>query len=239
MTGRRWAILIAIAQFAFIARQPTLSLQTKRTPFTIPRIDILYPPYGTIFDRTCSQFLKGEEISSEWIAEAGRLRPTLQQEWQNEGPKYLSVVIEQIGLSFPYQEMQAVLTVCPVNTMSMPLMINIRSHLSAARDNPPEGDFAEKVFHELMHHYVEAVHDSSVMRKKYANEPAVVINHLHVMALEKLALLRLGKSDEMKYLDQLYRTDPSPSYYKRAWEIVNDIEGYEIFVNELKTAPNR
>ena len=238
MTGRRWAILIVMAQFALIAREPTLSLQTKRTSL-IPRIDILYPPYGTIFDRTCSQFLKGEEISSEWIAEVGRLRPTLQQEWQNEGPKYLSVVIEQIGLSFPYQEMQAVLTVCPVSTMSMPLMINVRSHLSAARDHPPEGDFAEKVFHELMHHYVEVVHDDSVLRKKYANEPPVVTNHLHVMALEKLALLRLGKSDEMKYLDQLYRTDPSPSYYKRAWEIVNDIEGYDVFVKELKAAPKR
>src|SRR5262245_66303374 len=116
MTGRRSAILIAIAQFAFIARQPTVSVQTKRTPFAIPRIDILYPPYGTIFDRTCSQFLKGEEISSEWIAEAGRLRPTLQEQWQNEGPKYLSVVIEQIGISFPYKEMQAVLIVCTVST---------------------------------------------------------------------------------------------------------------------------
>src|SRR5262250_1324516 len=72
MTGKSWAILIIIAQFAFIAREPTLSLQTKRTSLALPRIDILYPPYGTIFDRTCSQFLKGEEISSEWIAEAGR-----------------------------------------------------------------------------------------------------------------------------------------------------------------------
>jgi len=40
----------------------------------------------------------------------------------------------------------------------------------------------------------------------------------------------------LKYLDQEYRTDPPPSHYKRAWEIVNDIEDYRAFIKELQAA---
>jgi hypothetical protein len=113
-------------------------------------------------------------------------------------------------------------------------MINVRSFLSTAQDPAPPGFFSEVVFHELMHHYVSPVFAVSALRKKYATEPPVTLYHLHVMALEKFALLKLGKADELKHLDYLYRTDPSPAYYKRAWEIVNDIEGYEVFIKELK-----
>jgi len=193
----------------------------------IPKIDVIYPPYGTIFDRGCA--------NEERISEAAKLRPDLQAEWDVEGPKYLEVVLHEIGLPFPYREMQAYLTVCDVSTMSMPLMINVRHFLMSSPEHPPHGDFSEKVFHELMHHYVAPVHNSSALRKKYAAEHAVVLNHLHVMALEKFVLTRLGKSEELQYLDRLYRTDPAPSHYKRAWEIVN-AEGYEAFIKELMAA---
>jgi len=203
----------------------------------IPRIELLYPPpVGTIFDRTCPQFLK-TEVKPEWVQETTRRLPEFQALWDKEGPRYLAVTFAEIGHRFRYGEMQAVLTVCPVATMSMPLMINVRNHLSSAEKPAPWEDFAETVFHELMHHYVSPVYAVSALKTKYANEPPTTLYHLHVMALEKLALLKLGKTDELKYLDQLYRTDPPPASYKRAWEIVNDIEGYEAFIKELKTMP--
>lgn len=239
MRGKALAILIAIVQLAFPDNSVKASAQQPKTSAAIPKIDLIYPPYGTIFDRTCSQFLKEDDFKPDWIDEAGKLRWTLQQEWENEGPKYLSVVFEEIGLPFPYREMQAVLTVCHVSTMSMPLMINVRPFFPTALDRPPAGDFTEKVFHELMHHYVEPVHATSALRRKYAAEPPVVVNHLHVMALEKFALLRLGKTEELKHLEHLYPTDPAPSYYKRAWQIVNEIEGYGAFIRELKVAARR
>jgi hypothetical protein len=229
-------MLITLVFLAFPGDRPEGTLQGPKIREAIPKIDLIYPPYGTIFDRTCSQFLKDSELKPEWIGEVGKLRSTLQQEWENEGPNYLSVVLGEIGLPFPYREMQAVLTICSVSTMSMPLMINVRPFLVAAKDHPPAGDFTEKVFHELMHYYVEPVHAKSGVRKKYAAESPVVVNHLHVMALEKFALLRLGKVDELKYLEHLYETDPAPSYYKRAWQIVNDVEGYEAFIKELKAS---
>jgi len=122
--------------------------------------------------------------------------------------------------------------------MSMPLMINVRSFLATAQNPAPPEFLSEAVFHELMHHYVSPVFATSALRKKYEKEPSVTLYHLHVMALERFALLKLGKTTELKYLDYLYRTDPAPSYYKRAWEIVNDIEGYEAFIKELKAIAN-
>jgi hypothetical protein len=55
------------------------------------------------------------------------------------------------------------------------------------------------------------------------------------MAIEKFALMKLGKIEELKYLDYQYRNNPPPAYYKRAWEIVNDIEGHEPFIKELRS----
>jgi hypothetical protein len=82
-----------------------------------------------------------------------------------------------------------------------------------------------------MHHYVRPVLSSSALIKKYAGESPQTLNHLHVMALEKLALVKVnGNTDLMGYVN----FNPA---YKRAWQIVNDIEGYEAFVKELKAVP--
>jgi hypothetical protein len=117
-------------------------------------------------------------------------------------------------------------------------MVNVLPFLSSVQTTvqktTPLEHFAEMLFHELMHHYVAPVNASSALRKKYATEDPVVISHLHVMALEKFALLKLGKTDELKLVDEVYRTNPAAVHYKRAWQIVNDVEGYEAFVKELK-----
>ena len=123
--------------------------------------------------------------------------------------------------------------------MSTPLMVNVRQYLPSAAHPSPEADFSEKLFHELMHHYASALTPSSRLKKKYASESQVVINHLHVMALEKFVLLELGESAELKFLEEEYRTDLPPGHYKRAWEIVSDIEGYEAFLAELKEAARK
>ena len=224
-----------------LANAATGGLAVEDRPIEIPKIDVVYPPYGTVFDRTCGDFVKSGGGAPEEIAAAGKLRPDLQAEWDREGPGYLSVVRREIGLPFPYAEMQVVLTVCPVGTMSMPLLVNVRAFLPgrAATERPPAGDFSEKVFHELMHHYVAPVHATSSLRKKYEKESPVVVNHLHVMALEKLALTKLDKTEELRYLERLYRTDPPPAHYRRAWEIVADVEGPEPFLSELKAAARR
>jgi hypothetical protein len=43
------------------------------------------------------------------------------------------------------------------------------------------------------------------------------LNLPHIMALEKLVLLKLRKSEELRALDEIYRTQRTPMH-KRAWE---------------------
>ena len=131
--------------------------------------------------------------------------------------------------------MQAALTVCPVASMSLPLIINVRGFLVSAGNPTPDWFFPLLVFHELMHTYTRPVNTSSTLRKKHSFESVVTLNHLHVLALEKLVLTKLRKVDDLQWLDRRYRT-ASPAAYKRAWEIVNDVEGVEAFLSELKAA---
>ncbi len=116
-------------------------------------------------------------------------------------------------------------------------MVNTLPFLNSVQ---PEGQkpfsldlLIETVFHELMHHYTPRVYSSSALYKKYAKESSIVLSHLHVAAIEKLVLTKLGKADLLKLVDQTYRNSPIAGY-KRAWEIVNDIEGHEAFIKELK-----
>ena len=195
----------------------------------LPKIEFLYPaPFGSIFDRNCAA------ADASDVRETVRRVPEFQRQWDEEGPAYLRAAFGAIGKPFPYQEMQMTMTVCPgTSTMSVPLMINMRQFLSTAKSQPPNDDFAEKVFHELMHHYVHPVVAQSAVRKKYSSENPVTLAHLHVIALEKLVLTKLGKRDELKFLEEEYQGDPR---YKRAWEIVN-AEGEGALIEELRGMP--
>jgi hypothetical protein len=227
-------LLLPICQIAGTTPQPKTPDSPSTKP-SVPQIDLVYPAAGTIFDRTCEHFLKGGGAVRDSIAKAAELRPALQNDWDKEGRKYLEHVLHEIGAPFPYSEMQATLTVCPADTMSMPLLINVRRFLPGSQLVPPREDFPERLFHELMHHYVAFVHGSP-LQGKYAAESPTTLYHLHVMALEKMVLTKFARTDELRFLDQEYRTEPPPGYYKRAWEIVCDIEGYEVFIGELKQA---
>src|SRR5262249_12407555 len=159
-------------------------------------------PGGTVFDRSCTAITK-TTIPQGWIEETARRQPQFQGMWDKEGPDYLRVVFDEIGVPFPYQEVQATLTACDVGgSMSSPLLINVRSWMPGHQANPPAWRFAFVVFHELMHHYTRDLYETSSLRKKYESEPVVVKNHLHVLALEKFALLKLQRPEDLATLDK-------------------------------------
>ena len=59
-----------------------------------------------------------------------------------------------------------------------------------------------------------------------------------MLALVKLALVKSGQELELKSIDAGHRTGwLAANGYGRAWQIVNDIEGYDAFANELKAVP--
>jgi len=199
----------------------------------MPKVDILYPPGGSLLDRFCESDLK-IPIDGEKVQETVRRREQFQEQWNSEGPSYMSTALAQIGLEFPYREVQATLTVClPVST-SIPLVVDAKPFLHSAERPAPPWEFSEVVFHELMHLYVSPVFGTSALMHKYRNDPPTTRYHLHVMAMEKLVLLKLNRVDELKVIDHDYRSGPDPAY-KRAWEIVNDIEDYQSFIDELRS----
>lgn len=215
------ALLIAICSF-----DPALSAQ-------MPVVEILYPPGGSLLDRLCKNDLK-LPVEDKALQAAVQQRAEFQKQWDAEGPSYMTTAINETGLAFPYREMQATLTVCLPASTSIPLIVDVREFLSTTPKPTPAWEFSEVLFHELMHSYVARVYASSALMKKYRDEPPTVKYHLHVMAIEKITLLKLKRPDQLKVIDHDYRSGPDPAY-KRAWEIVNDIEGYEPFIDELKT----
>jgi hypothetical protein len=198
----------------------------------LPKVDILYPPGGSLLDRFCTTDLK-IPVDAEKIQEAVQRRGQFQEQWNTEGPSYMNTALAQIGLDFPYRELQATLTVCLPASTSVPLVVDVKPFLHSAEKPDPAWEFSEVVFHELMHLYVSPVFATSALMHKYRNEPPTTRYHLHVMAIEKLVLLKLNRVDQLKVIAHDYRSGPDPAY-KRAWEIVNDIEGYQSFIDELK-----
>ncbi|MDJ1496156.1 hypothetical protein QNI19_24680 [Cytophagaceae bacterium DM2B3-1] len=212
-----------------LAKSQSNSVQT-------PVIYLIYLKNGGPFDKECGLSMN-KPVKQEDADEILRRLNEFQKLWDTEGPVYLKTALNEIRLPFPYKEMQATLTACDFTAMSSPLIIPMKNFLSSAEKPRPLWAFPEILFHEIMHTYTRSVYEVSAMRQKYASEPAVVLNHLHVMALEKMVLLKMNKTEIYSWLDNRYRNGIPE--YKRAWEIVNDIEGYEAFIKELKTQQPR
>ena len=223
----------ALLLVVFCVRAPSQS---------VPRVTLIYTePDGSAFDLACLGFLKTSVDPDEHkrnIAETVRRLPDLQRLWDNDGMLFLKTAMREVGLAYPHGEVQANLTACPGVPIgiSAPLLVNVRPFLSTATARLPDSHFSLILFHELMHTYILPVRSRSELRsKKYASEPPGVRVHLHVMALEKFALTKLGREQLLKDLDDRHRNVAAPAAYKRAWEIVAS-EGHEAFIRELKQA---
>src|SRR5580693_8054118 len=156
----------------------TFSFMTFSWAAQLPVVDILYPPGGSLLDRLCRNDLK-LPFDEKALQAAVQQRSEFQKQWDTEGPSYMNAAFDQIGLDFPYHEMQATLTVClPVST-SIPLIVDVTPFLPTAAKPAPAWEFSEVVFHELMHAYVSPVYATSALMKKYGNEPPTTKYHLH------------------------------------------------------------
>jgi hypothetical protein len=197
-----------------------------------PAVDVLYLPGGSLLDRLCTSDFK-VAVDDKNIQAAAQMRPEFQRRWDTDGPAYVVAAMAEVGLDFPYREVQATLTVCLPASTSVPLVIDVKPFLPTATKPAPDWEFAEVLFHELMHTYVSRVYGESALMKKYQNESATTRFHLHVMAVERVTMLKLNRPEQLAVIDHDYRTGPDPQY-RRAWEIDSDIEGYQPFISELK-----
>jgi hypothetical protein len=215
----------------FICGQASANKSDSAMKLQVPKVVLVYPEDGGPFDKNCGAFLN-KPVKDGWIQEAAKRLGEFQFLYDNEGPKYVKTALEEVGGLYPYKEVQATLTVCHFSSMSSPLIVNVNNFLSTADDPLPLFAFTEILFHELMHTYTRPAYEKSPLIKKYATEPPLVLVHLHVMALEKFVLQKLGRTHVLKWKHSSYG-EGGPGY-KRAWEIVDKIEGHEAFINELK-----
>ncbi|MGE0010158.1 MAG: hypothetical protein AB7F19_06510 [Candidatus Babeliales bacterium] len=121
------------------------------------------------------------------------------------------------------------------------LVLGLRNILDPSpwcRKGSRSDEFTTTMFHELLHVWVdENVSQESPLVKKYSKEDIVVNAHIHLMALQKMVYLNLNRPDLLEMIDDGYR-NYAPLSYKRAWEIVNDIEGYEAVLKDITHCKN-
>jgi hypothetical protein len=89
------------------------------------------------------------------------------------------------------------------------------------------------VFHELLHTYVIGALGQSALLGKYKDEEPIVKAHVHLMAVMKTVYLKLNREEQLQQIIERDSANDNPGY-KRAWQIVNDLEGHQAFVQELR-----
>ena len=201
-----------------------------------PRVKVDYSPQQ---DLLCSS-PPASSIKDEWKAEMLSRRPEFEKLWKAEGPRLLAATEAISGREFPPQEVTDRLTLCNAPSESFPgtdrVTINMRYALRSFTPEPVSMRYkVYTLFHELLHSFVvENLPESTPLLKKYAAEAPKVLSHLHLFAIEKLVYTRLGRAEDLAWLDFLNKRIGDE--YGRAWEIVDHIEGYEKFVAEFPTA---
>ena len=200
----------------------------------IPKVKI---DYGFVpFDRSAEKLL-GTPIEKEAIKELYSRVEEFQTAWDEQGPELLKAVVEETGKPFLQENLRATMTLSKFRSMSHPLLLNMRSFLkTTAKDDPrPMSMFVGLVFHEVLHIYVYEILSNSSLREKYKDEPGSVLAHMHLDALLKMAYLKLDRKEE---LEMIIKSDTRKGrdIYIRAWQIVNEIEGHQVFVDEIKNS---
>ena len=185
------------------------------------------------FDQSCEQW-RNTTIERQWYVELRTKIKMFQDYWDQEAPLLLGTTIAAIHKSFRYQEMIATLTLCPIASMSRPLLINVRPFLDGPTQQQPRPLFlfSAVVFHELLHTYVIGALGTSPLLGKYQSEEPLVKAHLHLLAVMKMVYLKLDRAEHLQQIIARDSANDNPGY-RRAWQIVNDLEGHDAFVQEL------
>lgn len=152
---------------------------------------------------------------------------------------------EIAGQPFTYHEEFPAIITCGLPSMSFPLVLNARL-IRAGRDiaGTEAGEmtnFVSVLWHEMSHRFVHDIRDRypdrmTPLLAKYSAEPPVVLNHLHLYALEQLVYRQLGLQRDLDLIRSVQQKARNAAVTARALEIVAK-ETPEAFVRELRGAP--
>lgn len=222
-------------QFLIISMLFLTSCATLGPANSEPKIPKVFFSYSFLFDQVCEK-MTGQTIPMAVKTEGPMRIEEFKSQWKIDSPAFFQVLTNKIGRGFVRAEETVSLTSCNIPSVSDPILIPMKRWFASLGGKEPMYGFSDVIFHELLHRYLTSNFDAdkSVLIKKYKAERQQVLSHLHSMALQKMIYSDLKRTDLLKWLDRDYN-ELIGGDYRRAWEIVNSIEGYDVFVSELPT----
>lgn len=169
---------------------------------TYPDVRLDYKP---LFDPACGEVTK-QPVEPAAMTELQSRLDGFREIWRKDAPLLLGAVPTVTGVPFSFHEARAALFLCSAfRSVSLPLMINMRSYVSATANGKvgPAAQFTNSVFHEVLHRYVDEIVEAlpgktTPLLEKYRSEPQPVRNHLHLFAIEALVYRRLGREQDLE-----------------------------------------
>ena len=207
---------------------------TKETVSSNNRLPVESIFYSAMFDTVCAT-KTNFKINPNWVNELKQRLPTWKTLWNKEGTLLLKTTTQLISRPFAQQNFQVAVSLCSFPSMSAPLIVNARYTLKSFTDHTISDDvFISNIYHEILHNYLDYfLPRNTPLLEKYKNESKGVLNHLHLLALEKAVYLQLGWESKLNDIIEKDGILPNKDY-KRAWEILNKNDNYKNFITELK-----
>ena len=177
----------------------------------------------------------GPGIQPAWAAELDGRLPEVAALWATTAPPLAEAVTAATGQAFTLPTtVYLTLGDRPSNAF-FGVTVNMRFALRSFTAAPvPLRYKIDTVFHEALHDFV-ARHTpaASPLLALQRGEPACVRKHLHLLALQKDALIRTHDTAALEQVIAIDSQLPS-GCYRRAWEVVNAAPGtYLAYVAEL------
>lgn len=194
--------------------------------------------YDEAQDRSCATS-RGYDIKLEWVEELSDVLPRIRDLWKTKGPAMFDAVTALTRRSTDAFVVPVRLGLCdtPSQSFSGP-SVNMRYALRSFTTSPVSLRYkVDTAFHESLHGFVDQYAPRrSPLLASHRSEPACVLNHLHLLALQKAVLVAIGDAAALEQVVAVDSQLPS-GCYKRAWFLVNETDiTYKYYVAELATA---
>jgi hypothetical protein len=195
--------------------------------------------FAVIYDESRDQACgaaRGYAIKDGWVRELKAILPPFQELWKNKAPALFDAAAALTRRQTEPFVAPVTLTLCdtPSQSFSGP-SVNMRFALRSFTAQPvPLRYKADTAFHESLHAFTSRhVPRESKLLAQHRSESACVLNHLHLLALQKAVLLAVGDAVALEQVVAIDSLLPS-GCYKRAWSLVNETsDAYKTYVAEL------
>jgi len=191
--------------------------------------------YAESEDRACASS-RGYDIKAEWVRELNEVLPSFRSLWREKGAAMFDALASLTHRPNDAFVAPVRLTLCDMPSQSFGgPSVNMRFALRSFTTSPVSLRYkVDTAFHESLHGFVvQHAPRRSALVNAHRAESQCVLNHLHLLALQKAVLLAIGDEAALQQVVSIDSQLPS-GCYKRAWALVNESDSaYKQYVAEL------